>query len=132
MALTSSVSRPMATTPLRAVRSVGRVGPVGHIDPVGPVRNLQLTRRGRVVLLLALVLAAFLAFSTARITTQAGTAFSGSATRTVTVHTGETLWQIARRVAPQDDPRDTVDRIRDLNALDTTVVQAGQRLIVPA
>ena len=93
---------------------------------------LRLTLRGRVVVLLALVLALFVAFSTLRIATQAGTEPTGPATRTVTVHTGETLWQIARQVAPADDPRDTIDRIRDLNALDTTVVQAGQRLIVPA
>jgi hypothetical protein len=44
---------------------------------------------------------------------------------------GQTLWQIARSVAPADDPRDTVDRIRDLNGLGTETVQAGQRLVVP-
>ena len=83
---------------------------------------------------LALVLLAFLAVSLIRTSTQAGagTESAGSATRTVTVHPGETLWQIALQVAPKDDPRDTIDRIRDLNSLDTTVVQAGQRLIVPA
>ena len=93
---------------------------------------LRLTRRGRVVLLLLLVGLAFVAFSTARTATQAGTGPAAPATRYVTVHPGETLWQIARSVAPADDPRDTVDRIRDLNGLDTTVVQAGQRLVVPA
>ena len=50
----------------------------------------------------------------------------------MTVQPGQTLWQIALRVAPRDDPRDTVDRIRALNDLDTTAVQAGQRLVVPA
>jgi LysM repeat protein len=94
----------------------------------GPVR---LTFRGRVLLLAALVVVLFVAFSSLRIATQAGTTPTGPATRTVTVHAGETLWQIARQVAPADDPRDTVDRIRDLNALDTTVVRAGQLLIVP-
>ena len=103
-----------------------------HIRAARPERpSLRLTRRGRALLVLALVLVAFVAFSMMRIAPQAGTAFTGPATSTVTVHPGETLWQIARRVAPQDDVRDTVDRIRELNALDTTVVQAGQRLIVP-
>jgi hypothetical protein len=98
---------------------------------LAPVR---MTSRGRIVFVLALVLVAFLAVSLLRTGTQAGagTASTGSATRTVTVHTGETLWQIALQVAPSVDPRDTIDRIRDLNSLDTTVVQAGQRLIVPA
>ena len=93
---------------------------------------LRLTRRGRVFLLLLLVALAFVAFSTARTATQAGTGPASPATHFVTVDPGETLWQIARAVAPADDPRDTVDRIRDLNDLNTTVVQAGQRLVVPA
>ena len=93
---------------------------------------VRLTRRGRVVVLLLLVVVAFVAFSAARTVTQAGTDPARPATRYVTVHPGQTLWQIARSVAPADDPRDTVDRIRRLNALDTTVLQAGQRLVVPA
>jgi LysM repeat protein len=92
----------------------------------------KLTKRGRAVLLVALVLTLFVAFSCLRVATSAGTTPTGPATRTVTVSAGETLWQIARQVAPSDDPRDTIDRIRDLNGLSTTVVQAGQRLIVPA
>jgi len=97
--------------------------------PAAPVR---LTRRGRLVLLMLMVALAFTAFSVARTATQAGTGPARPATRYVTVHPGETLWQIARAAAPGDDPRDTVDRIRDLNQLDTTVLQAGQRLVVPA
>ena len=93
---------------------------------------VRLTRRGRLLLLLLLVALAFVAFSMARTVTQAGTGPARPATRYVTVHPGQTLWQIARAVAPADDPRDTVDRIRDLNQLDTTVLQAGQRLVVPA
>ena len=88
-------------------------------------------RGGRVLILAALVLVAFMAFSSVRTATQAGTASTGPATRTLTVQVGETLWQIAEKVAPRDDPRDTVARIRNLNSLDTAVLQAGQRLIVP-
>ena len=92
---------------------------------------LKLTRRGRVLLVLALVLAAFVAFSLSRIGPQAGTTYTGPATSTVTVHPGETLWQIALSVAPGDDPRDTIHRIEQLNGLAGPVVQAGQRLVVP-
>jgi LysM repeat protein len=49
----------------------------------------------------------------------------------VTVAPGETLWAIANEVAPDDDPRDTVQRILDLNALESSGVQAGQRIAVP-
>jgi LysM repeat protein len=95
---------------------------------------MRLTRRGRVVAVLMLLLLAFAAVTTVsalRTASQAGTHSYGPATRYVTVEPGETLWQIARRVAPGDDPRDTVDRLRQLNGLDTSAVQAGQRLVVP-
>jgi len=93
---------------------------------------LRLTLRGRVVLVAVLVMLLFAALSSLRTVTQAGTGSAGPATRTITVHVGQTLWQIAEQVAPRDDPRDVVDRIRELNSLNTAVVQAGQRLIVPA
>jgi LysM repeat protein len=49
----------------------------------------------------------------------------------VTVAPGETLWQIAERVAPGSDPRETVARILDLNGLQTAEVQAGTALRLP-
>lgn len=101
-------------------------------SPSNTSAAVRLTVRGRVLLVLMLVVALFVAFSYLRVGSQAGTTPTGSATRTVTVQTGETLWQIARQVAPADDPRDTIHRIRDLNALNTSVVQAGQLLIVPS
>ena len=100
-------------------------------SPIAFQPVIRLTGRGRAVLLMALVLAAFMAFSIARFNGQAGTSYTGPATATVTVHPGQTLWQIARAAAPGDDPRDTTDRIRSLNGLGSSVVQAGQRLIVP-
>ena len=60
-----------------------------------------------------------MAFSTLRVATQAAHRTDRPGHEPVTVHPGETLWQIARRVAPGDDTRDTVLRIRDLNALDS-------------
>jgi Tfp pilus assembly protein FimV len=50
---------------------------------------------------------------------------------TVTVHPGETLWQIAARVAPQDDRRVLVLQIEQLNHLDNGRVAAGQQLRLP-
>lgn len=45
---------------------------------------------------------------------------------------GETLWAIASEVAPTSDPRDVVDAIKRLNALDSAQLVAGQRLAIPA
>ncbi|BAS27600.1 LysM peptidoglycan-binding domain-containing protein [Limnochorda pilosa] len=44
---------------------------------------------------------------------------------------GETLWSIARRVAPQEDPRRVVEAIRRLNGLHTAVLRIGQSLRLP-
>lgn len=49
----------------------------------------------------------------------------------VQVQAGETLQQIARRVAPDVPASQVVDRIRDLNKLDSASVDAGQTLIAP-
>jgi predicted Zn-dependent protease len=49
----------------------------------------------------------------------------------VRVEPGESLQQLAARVAPGAPARDVVERIRDLNALDSNMVSAGQTLIAP-
>jgi hypothetical protein len=49
----------------------------------------------------------------------------------IQVQSGETLHQVARRVAP-DAPADQVmQRIRDLNQLESAALDAGQTLIAP-
>lgn len=49
----------------------------------------------------------------------------------VQVQAGETLQQLAARVAPDAPAVQTVERIRDLNKLDSVAVDAGQTLIAP-
>jgi hypothetical protein len=49
----------------------------------------------------------------------------------VQVRTGESLQQVAQRVAPDAPVADVVQRIRDLNKLDTATLDAGQTLIAP-
>jgi hypothetical protein len=49
----------------------------------------------------------------------------------VHVQAGETLQHIAHRVAPDVPVGHVVDRIRELNKLETSAVQAGQTLIAP-
>ncbi|WP_245974001.1 LysM peptidoglycan-binding domain-containing protein [Thermomonospora umbrina] len=55
----------------------------------------------------------------------------GGAVETVVVGRGETLWEIASRLRPRDDPRRVVGEIGELNGLRGSIVQPGQRLRVP-
>jgi LysM repeat protein len=50
----------------------------------------------------------------------------------VTVASGETLWQIAEKLAPSADPRDVIAELVRLNQLTTPDVFAGQELAIPA
>ncbi|BBY78976.1 LysM peptidoglycan-binding domain-containing protein [Mycolicibacterium pulveris] len=49
----------------------------------------------------------------------------------VQVHTGETLTQVAQRVAPDAPVGAVAERIRELNELDSAALHAGQTLIAP-
>lgn len=53
-------------------------------------------------------------------------------TADVVVHAGESLWEVAARIAPARDPREVVLRLREANGLTTPVVHPGQQLLVPA
>lgn len=99
----------------------------------GPVR---LTRRGRMVSVAASVL------MLGAVVIGAGQVADASAVRaqgsvplgestSIVVQSGQTLWGIAREVAPDHDPRLIVSQIRDLNDLDTRPIVPGQALIVP-
>ncbi|MFJ6001996.1 LysM peptidoglycan-binding domain-containing protein [Arthrobacter sp. NPDC092385] len=100
-------------------------------------RPLTLTRRGRLLLVglpIALGVAALIllgAFLTSQ--AQAGeSAPTTSQTLEVSIAAGESLWDLAVRYAPERDPRDVVAEMVELNNLGTSIVQAGQRISVPA
>jgi len=94
--------------------------------------SYRLTRRGRLtVLTLALlaVLAVGILWASGSVATERpGTP---EPTRTVMVGSGDTLWGIASETAGGGDVRDMVGRIQQLNALDSGMLLAGQRLAVP-
>ncbi len=60
-----------------------------------------------------------------------GSARVPAALAVVRVEPGESLQQLATRVAPGAPIRDVVERIRNLNALDSESLAAGQTLIAP-
>jgi len=106
---------------------------------IGAARStrLRLTVRGRRVLAALAALPAVVAVCIAMISGGSALASrdagpSSDAFTTVTVSSGETLWSIAETVAPEADPRDVVDAIVRLNALDGVELQAGQSLAIPA
>jgi LysM repeat protein len=113
--------------PAASVRSAPLLRAVPPLVPAprraaAPKRPLRLTPRGRFVLLVLPTLALLSA--------PAPVSASAAAVR-VTVDAGDSLWTVAQRVAPQQDPRDVVVALERANGLGDATVQAGQVLVVP-
>lgn len=64
--------------------------------------------------------------------TASGEAGLTETTEVVQVGSGESLTDVAARIAPQLPARQVVDRIMDLNALSNSSLHSGQSLVVPA
>jgi hypothetical protein len=97
---------------------------------------LRLTRRGRVVVVCAVALVLLAGFWAgarhgAR-ATSGGERGTEVARESVIVGPHDTLWGIAVRARPDVDPRVTVERMIDLNALSSAVVNPGQKIYIPA
>jgi nucleoid-associated protein YgaU len=48
------------------------------------------------------------------------------------VRDGDTLWSIASRLVPGEDPRPVVDAIAAINGVDAGALVPGQTLVIPA
>jgi hypothetical protein len=95
--------------------------------------TVRLTRRGRlVVFLFSLVLAFAIGIMVAAGSVATGEPGTAEPTRVVTVGTGDTLWAIASDLADDGDVRAMMAKIERLNALESGMLSAGQRLVVPA
>lgn len=98
----------------------------------GQRRPVHLTTRGRIVVLLVLVALLLGAFLFGRSASHASVSPEPQPTLTqVTVRPGDTLWSIARAVAPGHDPRKVVEQLQRLNGLPGGGLQAGQQLLLP-
>jgi predicted Zn-dependent protease len=98
--------------------------------------QFRLSRKARLVrtaVLLAIVITGvnqFGQFSGAQATNQSTTNIGS--VHYVSVRSGDTLWSMAERLAPNTDPRDWIDRVTVMNNLGTSGVWAGQRIAVPS
>ena len=99
-----------------------------------PRSTVRLTRRGRIVVVVAALLVAFAVgvFVTAAGSVATQRPGTPEPTRIVQVGSGDTLWAIASELADGGDVRSMMEEIKQLNALDSSDLQAGQRLVVPA
>ena len=108
----------------------------GRPSSVRPSPPLRLTRRGRVVVVLGVALVLLVGFwLSARHWARAasgGEREAVAARESVVVGPHDTLWGIAVRTRPGVDPRVTVERMIDLNALPDAVVNPGQRVYIPS
>ena len=113
------------TTQLRPLRSTR--------PSSGPGSAPRLTRRGRVALVVVVLVAALSALIGAAGSVQAGAPGQGPAVERVVVQPGESLWQLASESMPGVDVREAVARIRELNGLSTrSMITPGQVVLVPA
>ncbi|MFI7637618.1 LysM peptidoglycan-binding domain-containing protein [Nonomuraea sp. NPDC049400] len=96
---------------------------------------MRLTRRGRVVLVVAMALLSLGGFWLGTravghaavqvvVTSHAGLPW-------VEVREGDTLWRIAEALTQGDDPGAVVEEIKRLNGLPDSLIRPGTRLYVP-
>lgn len=103
--------------------------------PIAPVsKRVVLNQKGRRFVRQATVLAVAVVAAISFFSGQAATAGSDAVKADftyVTIHSGESLWQLAGKIAPNEDPRDWITKVVNLNALTSAEVAPGQRIALP-
>jgi hypothetical protein len=104
-----------------------------HHRPAATPSQVRLTRRGRLVVFLG-ALAVVLLLGVFWGAGSVATDRPGQAepTEVVLVGPGETLWDIAAQVSTDGETGAMVERIQRMNALDSGMLTAGQKIKVPA
>lgn len=127
---------PLRTAPPRTARprtaqprtAPARCGPEGP----GAAPPLRLTRRGRrLVAGLSVATGLVLAGLSLSTVPDGGPRLVLAGQDRVVVEAGDTLWSIAREVAPQEDTRVVVDALREVNDLHGTLLVPGRVLRLP-
>jgi Tfp pilus assembly protein FimV len=88
-------------------------------------------RRRRTVAVVATALVAVLMSPLAAGAVRRGEPSAPAAQQVVVVQSGDTLWSIAQRVRPGDDPRQVIDEISATNGVQAGALTVGASLVVP-
>ena len=126
-------STPRSSTPSPSTPRPSKPGPSAPVAARTPVR---LTRRGRLVVVVAalLVVAAVsvvLAGAAQALGHSGGPARPGAGITKVQVQPGQNLWTLAEAHDPNADPRQVIQEILQLNSMSTDQLQPGQVLWMP-
>ena len=126
----------MNSVPMGTVRLSGRS--IEALSTRSTGSRLRITRRGRLVLTSLvvgpLVVAGVIGGVVAGVNATSAIATSSSSTVEfdyLTINAGDSLWQVAERIAPASDPRDVIADIVSLNQLSSSSVEPGQRIAIP-
>ncbi|WP_350346980.1 LysM peptidoglycan-binding domain-containing protein [Agromyces sp. G08B096] len=116
--------------------TIDQLGVMPRAESEHPRTRLRLTRRGRAVFT-ALAAVPLVVWAVAVVLGSGAAAADGArgaaaSLETVTVGHGDTLWELAVSLAPDEDPREVIADILRINDLDSAVVQPGQELALPA
>lgn len=134
------IHRPVRMRPVRLVRAGDSRRPGGHVvtaparrrPPEVCVPRSRGASLGWLILTAGIV--ALIVFGIGWLGSTGGTSPSApvpAATTVVTIHSGETLWDIATSEAPSSAPQDVINRIEALNKIAGAALQPGERLVVP-
>jgi LysM repeat protein len=92
-----------------------------------------MTTRGRAVLLTLVATPLVIAALAFGINAGGATATSSSTPLAkITVVNGETLWAVAKQLAPNSDPRDVIADIMSVNNLSSADIYPGEHLSIPS
>jgi len=94
--------------------------------------RINYRRRRIVAILFAVVALTVLAFSITQSQSAGATASAGKANFTyIYVESGDTLWSIAKKYAPNTDTQEEITNIQTFNNLSSANLEPGQRLALP-
>ncbi|MDQ1750760.1 MAG: hypothetical protein QOE71_1816 [Pseudonocardiales bacterium] len=121
---------PVADAPNPLLSPVAASARLAESVPLPSAAPLRLTRRGTLALAVLVALAGTALLFAAHLSAGGAAGPTSAHSATVTVQAGDTLWSIARKVAPERDPRAVVDQLVSRNHLHGVTLTPGQTLRV--